>query len=530
MHLPDPPPIDVKGPTSPTSSDHGIAEFGYAQTLERSLGSFATFAAGVSFISILTGCFQLFYFGYGLGGPAYWWTWPLVFVGQLMVALCFAELAARYPVAGSIYNWAKRMGTPAVSWLGGWLLIFATVFTLAGAALALQITLPQVWSGFQMVGDGTGPNDFALNGVLLGAILIVFTTLINAYGVKLMARINSAGVIVELVASVALIVVLAFHIKQPFTAVFETNGTGAGNKLGYLGAFLVASLASGFVMFGFDTASSLGEEAKDPKRSSPKSILRAVNASFWIGGLILLFGILSSKDLKDPKISSSDGGLQYLVLSALGEQWGKIFLGAVAIAICVCVLAIHTAAIRAVFAMSRDNNLPFASQLSKVNAKSKTPILPAIVIGALGLLILVVNVGQPQIFTVVTSVAVVLIYAAYLMVTVPMLIRRIKGQWPGEGPGKGYFSLGRWGLPVNIIAVVWGFLMALNLVWPREELYGVYPWGGVLSVAIIGVGGFAYYWVRLRGRSTILAVHMAGGSQEGSAPAVAGEPVPATAE
>ena len=84
--------------------------FGYTQTLDRSIGKFASFAAGVSYISILTGVFQLFYFGFSMAGPAYAWSWPIVFVGQLMVALCFAELAGRYPVAGSVYNWAKRLG------------------------------------------------------------------------------------------------------------------------------------------------------------------------------------------------------------------------------------------------------------------------------------------------------------------------------------------------------------------------------------------------------------------------------------
>lgn len=498
-------------PAAPSHSDHaddGMSEFGYKQSLERSLGSFATFAAGVSFISILTGCFQLFYFGFGLGGPAYWWTWPTVFIGQLMVALTFAELAARYPVAGSVYNWAKRLGNTGISWLAGWSLLFGSIFALAGAALALQITLPQVWSGFQIVGDGTGEYDYALNGVLLGGLLIVFTTLVNAYGVKLMARINSAGVFVELIAAVALVVLLATQIKQPLIVLFDTQGAGQESPLGYFGAFIVAALASGFVMFGFDTASSLGEEAKDPKKSSPKAILRAINASFFLGGLILLFGILSASDLSDPKIGSGDGGLQFLVLNALGEPVGKIFLAAVSVAIVVCVLSIHTAAIRAMFAMSRDNNLPFSHQLAKVNEKSKTPVLPAIVIGSLGLLVLLVNVGQPQIFTIITSVAVVLIYVSYLMVTLPMLFRRFQGQWPGEGPGKGYFSLGRWGLPVNIVAVLWGTLMALNLVWPREEIYGEYPWGGVIAVAAIAVGGALLYWLKIRGKTSVLAEHM----------------------
>ena len=99
--------------TRGSTDDAELNEFGYKQELDRSLGSFATFAAGISYISILTGTFQLFYFGFAFGGPAYWWSWPLVFAGQLMVALCFCELASRYPIAGSIYNWSKRLGSPA---------------------------------------------------------------------------------------------------------------------------------------------------------------------------------------------------------------------------------------------------------------------------------------------------------------------------------------------------------------------------------------------------------------------------------
>lgn len=97
-------------------NDTELAEFGYKPELKRTLGNFHTFAAGISYISILTGTFQLFYFGYGSGGPAYWWSWPMVFIGQFMAALCFAELAARYPVAGSVYNWSKKIGNPHLRW------------------------------------------------------------------------------------------------------------------------------------------------------------------------------------------------------------------------------------------------------------------------------------------------------------------------------------------------------------------------------------------------------------------------------
>jgi amino acid transporter len=171
-------------------ADDGLAGFGYKQELERSLGNFHTFAAGISYISILTGTFQLFYFGFGFGGPAYWWSWPLEFVGQLMVALSFAELAAHYPVAGSIYNWSERLGNPHVAWMAGWMMLIASIVTIAAVALAYQITLPQISSFFQFV-----HND-AVNAVILGTILIIFPTVVNAWGVKLMATLNSAGVFI----------------------------------------------------------------------------------------------------------------------------------------------------------------------------------------------------------------------------------------------------------------------------------------------------------------------------------------------
>ena len=209
-----------------------LAALGYKQQLERSVGRFGSFAAGVSYISILTGTFQLFYFGFGSGGPAYWWSWPMVFAGQLMVALCFAELAAHYPMAGSVYNWSKKLGRPGTSWLAGWTMLVASIVTLAAVVLAYQLTLPQIWSGFQVVGDGTGTYDYSLNAIVLGSVLVVFTTLVNAFGVKLMTRINSAGVFIELVAAVLLIVLLAFAATRGPAVLTDTAGTGEGRAAG----------------------------------------------------------------------------------------------------------------------------------------------------------------------------------------------------------------------------------------------------------------------------------------------------------
>lgn len=501
---------------STVKSDSGMEHFGYRESLDRSIGAFGSFAAGVSYISILTGTFQLFYFGFGTAGPAYLWSWPLVFVGQLAVALCFMELAAKYPIAGSVYNWSKLLGSPIVGWSSGWLMLTASIVTLAAVVLALQLNLPRLWSGFQIVGDGSGPYDFATNAVVLGTALIFFTTVINARGVRLMALINSAGVFVELIAACLIVIILALHATRGPGVLLSTEGYGAGQPGGYLGAFLVASLASGYVMYGFDTASSLGEETMEPRRTAPQAILRAILASFVIGGAILVFAVMAAPDLRDPKIGASSGGLQYIVEQVMWGPLGKIFLVCIVVAVTVCALAVHTAAIRLSFAMARDNALPFGERLARVDPKTQTPIVPAVVIGVIAALILVINVGQPKIFTVLTAIAIIMIYLAYLMVTGPLLMKRLQGEWPPRDLAEGgYFTMGKWGMLVNVIAVVWGAGMALNLAWPREAVYGepwYNTWGAFVYIAIILGSGLAWYVVRGRHQVGTLASHAATGA------------------
>jgi amino acid transporter len=264
-------------------------------------------------------------------------------------------------------------------------------------------------------------------------------------------------------------------------------------------------------MYGFDTASSLGEETVEPRRTAPKAIARAILASFVIGGGILVFAVMSAPDLADPKIGESSGGLQYIVEQVMWGPLGKIFLICIVVAVTVCTLAVHTAAIRLSFAMARDNALPFGEKLARVNPKTQTPIIPAVVIGLIAAIILAINIGQPKIFTVLTSIAIIMIYLAYLMVTGPMLKKRLQGQWPQKDLKEGgYFTMGKWGLPVNIFAVLWGALMALNLAWPRVAVYGepwYNTWGAFVYIGVIVGSGLLWYSIKGRHHIGCLKSH-----------------------
>jgi amino acid transporter len=188
------------------------------------------------------------------------------------------------------------------------------------------------------------------------------------------------------------------------------------------------------------------------------------------------------------------------------------------------------------FAMARDNNLPFSARLAKVDPKRKTPVVPAVVIGVLSISILLINIRQPQIFTVITSIAIIMIYLAYLLVTVPMLVSRLRGRWPvpGERTDRTHFSLGRWGLPVNTLAVLWGAGMALNLAWPRREVYNAtephhwyLQWGAFVFIGAIALVGLAYYLLRARHDSRVLPEHAVDTVPGAPAPAGAATELPA---
>ncbi|MXG91146.1 APC family permease [Nocardioides flavescens] len=501
--------------TSPgvgTAAEHAhddaeLAEHGYTRRLHRSLGGFSSFAAGFSYISILTGMFQLFGFGYGFGGPVLFWSWLVVLAGQFCVALVFAELSARYPIAGSVYQWSKKMSSRAGSWLAGWTMMIGTVVTVAAVSVAMQVVLPQISDVFTIVDDP------ARNAVILGSSTIVLTTVVNLLGIRIMAMINNVGVAAELIGVALIIVLLLFHVQRGPGVVFTTQGAGPGlpgyENLGILAPLLLAAIMPAYVMFGFDTAGSLAEETKNPARTTPRALLQALAAAGTAGLVLLTLALLTADSLDLATLGA--GGLPSVLEQAFGTTLGKVLLVDVAFAIFICTLAIQAAAIRLAFSMARDHALPFGERMSTVSEQGGSPVVPTLLSGVVAIALLLVNIDNSSIFLVITSVSIVIVYVAYLLVTVPVLLRRLRG-WPEDQGSDGRFFMGRTaGLVVNGVAVAYGTLMAVNLLWPRELVYGEgKAWGGVLFVAVVVGVGLAYYAVAQRGREvTVVAQHRA---------------------
>ena len=505
-----------------------LAAFGYQQSLERSLGSFSSFAAGFSYLSILTGMFQTSGIGFANGGPAFIWAWIAVFFGQLMVALQFAELAGHYPLAGSVYQWSKQIAGKAWAWQTGWMYLAAQIVTIPAVALGWQVILPQISTRFQLikctVSTAAGstcldPNfplfddpAFAQNALILGLALVALTTLVNALGVRLMALINNVGVAVELIGAAILAVLLLWHAhRSPLTVFTDTAGTEVAHGGSYFLALLVAGYMGLYVMYGFDAAGSLAEETANPRKTAPMAVLRALVASAGMGFVILLFGSMAASDTLYGVGGAGIGlgGLTAITKDVLGATGGTIFLWMVVVAITVCCLASHAAAVRIMFAMARDNNLPGSSKLARVSGSAKVPELPAVLIGAISAVILLFNLVNPHAFTIVISCGILFMYLAYLGVNLPLLRQRLAG-WPNGAHD--YFRLGRSGIVTNGLAIVWGLAMTVNLAWPRADFYGPlwYQQYGVITATVgVLVAGFVVYYGYQKNRMGVLTEHRA---------------------
>ncbi|KND43477.1 MULTISPECIES: amino acid permease [Streptomyces] len=498
---------DVRPEPSHSPDDGSLNEFGYPQELHRSLSRYASFAAGFSFISVLTTVFQFFAFGYAFGGPVFFWTWPAVLIGQLLVAACFAELAARYPISGAIYQWSSRLSNPTFGWFAGWIMVIGQIVVVAAAALALQMVMPAIWSGFQIVGGDPAPTTAtgAANAAVLGVILLALTTFVNVLDNRVLSWVNRVGVTAEIIGAILIVVLLLTHSERSPGITFHT----AEGSTDLLGALLVGSFMAAYVMIGFDSAGEMSEETHHPRRVAPRTILTALGAAGLLGGLLVLAGLLAAPSLTDGRLGVD--GLSYVLTSSLGDGVGRFLLADVVVAIAVATLAIQTSASRMLFSMARDGRLPFAARLADVNPRTGMPTAPALVVGVLAGALLLLNFASPEAFLAIGTTCIVMLYLAYAMVTGPLLVRRLKGTFPSTGvdeTGAPLFSLGRWGIPVNALALLYGLFMTVNLAWPRAEVYDpagghwYFQWFTLLFLLTTVITGLLYHLTRTRrGRS-----------------------------
>ena len=458
----------MKKDYSPGNDVETLEKFNYKQELKRSLKLFSSFAVAFSFISITTGIFTNYQFIIQTAGPAAIWSWAITVAGQLLVALIFAELAGIIPVSGYSYQWMKRLSTPFVSWITGWI-----------SFCFLILVIPAVDWGLAPVLAGL--LDIPISDQNIMIIVMCTITLqvaLNIIGVKLATVINNGAVFTETIGMIGLTIFLfvaAFSNNADPAILLSTGNTATGSS--YIAPFIMTMLMGAFTLVGFEASANLSEETVNASKTVPKAIIAAVAVSGIFGMLFLIAATFAIPNLTD--VLNSNNPLPYIIETTLGSVLGKSFLVLVAVSIFACGLVITTSAGRLIYAMSRDNAFFFSTYFKKISPKSNSPVAATLLI----LILCLISTYFAESLTLLVGATAVLPALIYFITIVSYGRARKNVDFSTAS-----FTLGKFAKPVFSLAILWLILEIGILTIPEDFRNAT-----IVSGLIVIVGMILYF-------------------------------------
>jgi len=242
------------------------------KSLHRSLGPVQLTLLGIGGV-IGTGIFVLTAEAAQKAGPGMMLSFIIAGAVSAVAALCYAEMAAMVPVAGSAYTYSYAVLGELVAWMVGW----ALVLEYAVAASAVSVG----WSGYIVgllahlphpivIPQALAAGPYAGGVVNLLAVFVAMTiTLLLVIGTRESATVNAVLVAVKLVALAAFLWLALPVVRSGNFHPFLPNGWGV---LGVTGA--ASSIFFAYV--GFDAVSTAAEETRNPQRNLPIGLIASL--------------------------------------------------------------------------------------------------------------------------------------------------------------------------------------------------------------------------------------------------------------
>jgi APA family basic amino acid/polyamine antiporter len=318
-------------------------------------------------------------------GPGIAISFILAGIAAALTAVCYAELAAMIPIAGSTYSYSYAAFGSFVAWFIGWDLLLEYLFAASTVAVG--------WSGYAVSFAGSFgiqfPHDlaqppFGEGGILnLPAIAIVAaTTALLVIGMRQSARANDSMVILKVGILVLFVVVGLTYIAPENLDPFVPPNEGGFGEFGLSGVVRGAGVLF-FAYVGFDAVSTAAAEARNPQRTIPIGLLStvAISTTLYIAIGLVLTGLVPYTDL-----NVADPISRALEAAGTGAHWldNAIDVAAV-VGLASTVLVTLYGQTRILMRMSADGMLPRA--FARISERLRTPIFTTILCGILAAIV-----------------------------------------------------------------------------------------------------------------------------------------------
>ena len=207
----------------------------------------------------------------------------------------------------------------------------------------------------------------------------------------------------------------------------------------------------------------MSEEVENPTTSVPRSMILTVliNGILGLGWIIaVLYSIGNINDV----VNTPTGYpiIQIFYQAVESAPAATAMMSCIVIIIICAVFAVLASTSRLTWAFARDNGLPFSGFFAHVsptyNIPIRTIVLVSVVVGLLGL----INIASTTAFNAITSLSTLALYISYLIPVILLTLKKVQKQHIPYGP----WNLGRFGLPINIFAIVYGVFIVIFLPFP----------------------------------------------------------------
>lgn len=446
------------------AADDALAKMGYKSELPRSLSMLSVLGLSFAIMAVPYGLSTTFYITLSNGqSVTIIWGWVLLSLLSTAIAASLAEICSVYPTAGGVYYWSALLSdpkwAPIASWITGWL-------TLVGN---WTVTLSINFGGAQLILSAISlwDEDFVANEwqtILMFWACMLLCYLINVFFSRYLDQINTMCIYWTGVSIVVFLVVLLAMspTKRSGEFVFaHYDASASGWPWGW--SFFVGLLQPAYVLTGYGMVASMCEEVQNPEREVPKAIVLSVVAA-GLTGLVFLIPVLfvlpSVQTLLDVANGQPIGLIFMTATGSPGGGFGLLFL-VLGIWLFAGVGAL-TASSRCTYAFARDGAIPLSAVWSRVDDRLGIPFWALTLSAAVDCLLGLIYFGSSAAFSSFTGVATICLATSYGL---PILVSVVQGR---KHLTNASFSLGRFGMAINITTLLWIVLSIFLFCMPTN--------------------------------------------------------------